>query len=137
MKQVKSAKEAISLAIAHYERMIAYMEKEKDHVDQEIKVCNSASYPVMLSTMQRELRESWTSSYCPLCSYDTYRSIRNHHADDEEICLFCPIYKKRGKINCGKTPYHKFCFVSTVQEWLGVAREELQFLKELERDYNK
>lgn len=94
--------------LAHYDRMIIWAEKQNP--DENISP----------SKMLEDLGEHWYSEYCPLC-------------DEVPTCGHCPVYKFNEKFfACSGTPWVKMSTSQTWKEWLVYAKEEYDFLNNLD-----
>jgi len=103
--------QAIRESIAHWERMIAWVEKqpkieEPDRIE-----------------MEYQIGEDWYAKHCPLCKL-YYR---------DELCTNCPLKAEYGKCdNDGRNAWHLVSSSPTWAEWLRHAKKMLEQLKSLE-----
>lgn len=92
--------------LAHYDRMIKWVEKQ-----------DPDDTPISLKMLD-EIKENWQGDYCPLCN----KFFK---------CSYCPI-AKMGHECCFETPWTKLANAKTWKEWLDGAREEIAFIESLE-----
>jgi len=107
-------KQAIEESIAHWKRMIAWVNKR------------SGSAFVDPDQMYKSLGETWGSSDCPLCERASLT---------EGMCDNCPLARKYG--SCGdedeKNVWQKVAYSTRWVEWLRHARQMLRQLKSLRK----
>lgn len=93
--------------LAHYDRMIAWAEKQ-DHDG----ICD-------IYDMRDSIHESWLGNDCPLCE----------HA--KGTCDNCVIFKKTHKLHCNGTPWKLMNYANTWGTWITSAKKERKFLESL------
>lgn len=104
MKNFESVKQA---TLAHYDRMIAWAEKQP-------KTETPSVY-----FMESEIGEFWFGVDCPMCQANS------------QDCKKCPIGLTTGRIYCGGTPWPEMSLSETWSEWLIAAKAEQEFLANL------
>jgi len=103
--------ELVKQSIAHWKRMIQWVETQPDTVGMRI---SALSY-----TMQEAIDESWYSDHCPLCN------------EYNDICDECPLAKHYGSCvgTVGDNAWQGFSDKTSWKTWLPVARKMLRQLK--------
>jgi hypothetical protein len=120
---VKDFEKVKAATLAHYDRMIAWAEKQPQ--DKRHSGCS------MRCDMRDELGENWTGTHCPMCLANRNRN-GNGNGNGGVICDNCPIKLRTGQDECIETPWEDFWDTNTWGEWLIVARKERTFLASLE-----
>jgi hypothetical protein len=128
MKREQIIEKVYNAGIAHYERMIAWAEKQKKR-DEAVR-----------EVMEEDLGESWGGVSCPFCEqadtdYDSM-DISSLSMDDDEylaVCFFCPL-GLASSIDCCGGLWFDLNHTITWGAWLKQARKVLEYIKKYGRD---
>ena len=111
--------------LEHYARMTAWAESK---VEEDVRKKRPNSL-ISLMAMRKGIGEAWTSEDCPLCT------------STQGACAQCPIGQHVYNISgnpatkqdgCYFTPWMKFAECRTWKDWLYVARQEVEYLEQLD-----
>lgn len=103
-------------SIAHWDRMVAWMKKQKHYYDPDT------------DDMRDAIGEHWYGDHCPCCKHAQSLSGRN------DFCVDCPIVIAGFK-NCQEVgnPWLSVAESETNEEWLNNADKMILFLEEVKQ----